>query len=90
MKGGIIVGMENIEFGYIAIVAAAVSLLQQFLQSKDWSGLGKRLFTIGLSLVAACVYIFFKDTSFWVTFVSILVAASAVYAFVVKDLFPKE
>jgi uncharacterized membrane protein YbaN (DUF454 family) len=82
--------MEHIDFGSILLVAAAVSLVQQWLKSKAWSSLGKKAFAIILSLIAAGCYIYFKDTAFWATFITILVSASAIYALFVKDLFPKE
>lgn len=82
--------IKNIDLGSIVLVAAAVSLVQQWLKSKSWGSLGKKLFAVLLSLVAAGIYIYFKDTAFWATFLSILASASAIYAFFVKDLFPKE
>lgn len=78
--------MANIDFQTIVIVGAAVSLLQEFIQSKGWSSFAKSVFAIVLSLGAATVYIALKDTAFWATFLSILAVASAVYAFLIKGI----
>lgn len=82
--------MANIDFTTIAIVGAALTFLQEFIQSKAWSANKKRLFSIVLSLGAAAVYVAFKDSAFWETFVTILTVASAVYALVIRWLFPSK
>ncbi len=78
--------MANIDFQTIVIVGAAVSLIQEFIQSKAWSAFAKRVLVIVLSLGAAAVYIALKDTAFWATFLSILTIASAVYAFLIRGI----
>ncbi len=82
--------MANIDLGTIVIVGASISLIQEFLQSKSWSNTVKKALAVILSLGAAAVYVAFKDSAFWTTFVSILASASAVYALVIKDLFSKK
>ncbi len=82
--------MENIQFGSIMIVGTIVSILVQWLKSKTWGNLTKKVFAVALSIAAAGFYIFFKDSAFWPTFIAILASASLAYTFIVKDLFPKE
>ncbi len=81
--------METIDIGSVLLVGAMVSIIQQWLKSRSWGEITKRLFSVCLALGAAGIYILFKETAFWATFLSILVSASAIYAFFVKDLFPK-
>lgn len=82
--------MANIDFTTLVIVGAVISLIQQFLKQKSWSTNAKKALIIVLSLGASAVYIAFKDSAFWGTFVSILGSASAVYALLIKDLFPSK
>jgi len=82
--------MENIDLGAILIVGSGVSLLQQFVKARSWSSLAKKALVVTLSLASAGIYIMFKETAFWATFVGVLLTASTVYAMVIKDLFPVE
>lgn len=82
--------MENIDLFSILIVGALVSVFQQWIKGKTWSTLAKKLLVIFISLSASGIYILFKDSAFWPTFIAILGAASTLYALLIKDLLPKE
>lgn len=73
----------------IGIIGVLVSIFQQYIKDSTWTTNAKKLLVIGLSVLAAAIYIMFKDATFWKVAVEILVTASAAYALVIKDLFPQ-
>lgn len=82
--------MEIADFLAIGIVGVLLSVVIEIIQAKfGTSSLKTKAVAIGLSLGLGAVYVLFRDTSWWMTFLTILGAASTVYALVLKDLLSK-
>lgn len=80
--------MENL--ASLAIVAAIVALVQQFIKGKigAW-GIWAKILVIVLSLAGAGIYYWLsKNPNLWQNFLAILAIASTLYGLIVKDLFP--
>ena len=78
--------METLDFGSLVLVGAVVSLFVQFVKtyletSKFWTLAAVLVF----SLVSGGLYVVLRETSYFETVVQIVLAAGAVYAFVIKQ-----
>ena len=77
--------MEINDFLSITIVGAALSLAIESLKAK-WGAKGwaTKTVTILLSILIAGLYVWLRQTSYWQTIITVLGAASIVYAFFLK------
>ena len=77
--------MEINDFLSITIVGAALSLAIESLKAK-WGtkGWATKTVTILLSILIAGLYVWLRQTSYWQTILTVLGAASIVYAFFLK------
>jgi hypothetical protein len=67
-----------------AIIGAAMSVFVQVVKKYfGTSALGTQAIAVVTSLVLASVYYFFKDTSVWAGFLTILATATLVYEYVI-------
>jgi hypothetical protein len=67
------------------IIGIVVSLLAQWLKnSAKTNTAGTYLIVLALSVIAAGIYVFFKDTSIWPLNVEIATVAGVFYAYVIK------
>lgn len=79
--------MDLQTFAQLAIVGTVVSLLVSFIRAlaKGNGGLA-RVLVVVVSLIGGAVYYFFKDTSYWQSFLSVLGLANAAYTILVQFL----
>lgn len=83
--------MDSIDFGSLVIVGAIVSLIVQVIKTKlGTSKMASLAAVIVLSLIGGAVYVTLKDTTYWQTILQILMAAGAFYAFIIKQLEPRD
>jgi hypothetical protein len=77
--------MEINDFLSITVVGAALSLAIESLKAK-WGtkGWATKTVTILLSILIAGLYVWLRQTSYWQTIITVLGAASIVYAFFLK------
>ena len=76
----------NIDFGSMIIVGAVVSLFVQWLK-QSIHGKNTRIGIVLItSVIAGTGYHFLRDTAILQTIVTILMAAGAVYVFLIKQL----
>jgi len=77
--------MEINDFLSITIVGAALSLAIESLKAK-WGtkGWATKTVTILFSVLLAGLYVWLRQTSYWQTIITVLGAASIVYAFFLK------
>ncbi len=78
--------MDINEFLGIAIVGAILSLIVKLIKEKfGTSGNATKLLTILLAIIVGGAYYFLVKTTWWETIIGILVAATTVYSFILKD-----
>lgn len=78
--------MEINEFLAIGVVGVLLSGAVEIIQAKyGFSSLKTKFTAIGLSLALGAFYVLFRDTSWWMTFLTILGASSTAYALIFKD-----
>lgn len=69
----------------IGIVGAFLSLVIQYLKNKfGTDSLKTKAMTVVLAVLVGTVYVLFRATEWWATVLSVLAAASTVYAFFLK------
>jgi hypothetical protein len=66
----------------LAIVAAGVSILVQFVKSNTM--IRAQYATILLSIVAGAVYYLVRDTAIWQNVLQILLFANGIYSFIIS------
>lgn len=77
--------MDISNLANLAIIGAALSVVISFVKHfAGTSGNKAAVISIALSFVVAGVYVAFKDTSYWQTFLDILAIANIVYTFVLS------
>lgn len=75
------------DFMSLVIVGAAVSVLVQIIKKTAGTSRTKTLvLAIVVSLIAAGIYVAFKDTTYWQVALQVLAYASLVYAVLWKQL----
>lgn len=70
----------------LVLIGALVSVIVTILKLKIQSDGGRILAAVLLSLVAAGIYVAFKDTKYWETFLLVLTFAGAIYTYIIRQL----
>jgi hypothetical protein len=77
--------MEINDFVAITVVGAGLSLAIDWLKAKfGTEGWATKTVTLLLSILIAGLYVWLRQTSYWQTVLTVLGAASAIYAFFLK------
>ncbi len=65
------------------VVSVIAQLTKKYIGDNDWL---KMAFVFAVSLVAATIYYFVKDTTFWQTLLTIFTTAGATFAYLMRRL----
>lgn len=77
--------MEYQDLGSLVIVGAVVSLFVQIVKAKlGTSGIGTMLAVLLFALGAGALYVLTRETAYFETVVQIVLAAGAMYTFVIS------
>lgn len=64
-----------------AVVSLVVQTIKKYAGTSEYETLAS---VIAVSVIAGIVYVFFKDSVWWQNFLEILVAAGAVYTYIIQ------
>lgn len=77
--------MEYLDLGSLVIVGAVVSLFVQIVKTKlGTSGIWTMLAVLLFALGAGALYVFIREAAYFETVFQIILAAGAVYTFVIS------
>lgn len=72
--------------GTLIIVGAVVSALVLFIKKYVHSDAGRITVAVVLSLIASVIYVLYKETALWNTFLAVLSFAGAIYTYIFRQL----
>lgn len=64
-----------------ALVSVIVSLMKRYITSDS----GRILAAVVVSLLAAGIYVWLKDSNYWHTFLLVLTFAGAIYTYIIRQ-----
>lgn len=78
--------MESLDMGSLVLVGVAVSLVVQIIKDRlGATRYGTQIAVLALSVLCGGVYVLLNETPYWETFLQILLAAGAFYAFIIRQ-----
>lgn len=73
-----------LEIGIVgSVVSLVVALIKHYAGTEGYASIAA---SIGVSLVAAAAFWYFKETAYWESFVQILTFATTIYGIVIKQV----